>query len=77
VKWQIEPSNRAVRDFDRLSRDVQQRMLKRLEQLAEDPYVARLSGSLTNQGSLRKSYYRAARAGLSTYLKNRLFVLEN
>jgi len=55
VKYRIELSHRATRDLDRLSRDVQQRMMRRLEQLAQDPHDARLSAPLTNQGGLRKS----------------------
>jgi mRNA-degrading endonuclease RelE of RelBE toxin-antitoxin system len=34
VKYRVELSPRAMRDFDRLGRDVQQRMIRRLEQLA-------------------------------------------
>jgi mRNA interferase RelE/StbE len=55
VKYRAEFSDRAARDLDRLGCDVQQRMIRRLEQLAENPYDSRLSGPLTNQGSLRKS----------------------
>jgi mRNA-degrading endonuclease RelE of RelBE toxin-antitoxin system len=55
VKYRVELSDRAARDLDRLGRDVQERMMKRLEQLAQDPYSTRLSGPLTNQGGLRKS----------------------
>lgn len=55
MKLRIELSNRAARDLDRLGRDAQQRMIKRLEQLAEDPFDARLSGPLSGQGTLRKS----------------------
>jgi mRNA interferase RelE/StbE len=55
VKYRVELSDRAARDLDRLGRDVQERMMRRLEQLAQDPYDARLSGPLTNQGVLRKS----------------------
>jgi len=55
VKYRIELSNRASRDLDRLSRDVQERMIQRLEQIAEAPYDARLSGPLTNREGLRKS----------------------
>jgi mRNA interferase RelE/StbE len=55
VKYRVEVSRRATRDLDRLGGDVRERMLRRLEQLAEDPYQARLSGALTNHGSLRKS----------------------
>ena len=55
MRYRIELSHRAARDLDRLGRDVQERMIKRLEQLAQDPYHARLSTPLTNQGGLRKS----------------------
>jgi mRNA interferase RelE/StbE len=41
--------------LDRLNRDTQQRILKRLEHLAESPYEPRLSAQLTNEGGLRKS----------------------
>ncbi|HEV1286840.1 MAG TPA: type II toxin-antitoxin system RelE/ParE family toxin [Bryobacteraceae bacterium] len=55
MSYRAELSSRAARDLDRLGRDVQERMLRRLEQLAQDPYNLRLSGALTNQGGLRKS----------------------
>jgi mRNA interferase RelE/StbE len=55
VSYRAELSSRAARDLDRLGRDVQERMLRRLEQLAQDTYNLRLSGALTNQGGLRKS----------------------
>jgi mRNA interferase RelE/StbE len=55
VTYRIKLSSRAERDLDRLGRDTQERMMKRLEQLAEDPFDSRLSGPLTNQGGLRKS----------------------
>ena len=55
MNYRVELSHRATRDLDRLGRDVQSRMMKRLEQLAENPYETRLSGPLTNQGGLRKS----------------------
>jgi mRNA interferase RelE/StbE len=55
VRFRIDLSNRAARDLDRLGRDARERMLKRLEQLAEDPYEPRMSAQLTNQGDLRKS----------------------
>jgi mRNA interferase RelE/StbE len=55
VKYTIELSSRAARDLDRLGRDVQERMMRRLEQLSKEPYDARLSGPLTNRGHLRKS----------------------
>jgi mRNA interferase RelE/StbE len=55
VTYRVELSGRATRDIDRLGRDVQERMMKRLEQLAENPYNPRLSVPLTNQASLRRS----------------------
>ena len=55
MRYQVRLSGRAVKDLDRLNRDVQQRMLKRLDQLAEDPHDARLSSPLMNQGGMRKS----------------------
>ena len=55
MSYRIELSHRAARDLDRLGRDVQRRMVKRLDQLAQDPQDARLSGPLTHQGVLRKS----------------------
>ena len=55
MKYQVRLSGRATKDLDRLNRDVLQRMLKRLEQLAEDPHIVRLSSPLTNQGGMRKS----------------------
>jgi mRNA interferase RelE/StbE len=55
VKFRIELSTRAGRDLDRLGRDTQERMMRRLEQIAEDPFDGRLSAPLTNQGGLRKS----------------------
>jgi mRNA-degrading endonuclease RelE of RelBE toxin-antitoxin system len=55
VKFRLDLSNRATRDLDRLGRDVHARMIKRLEDLAEEPYAARLSAPLTHRGTLRKS----------------------
>ena len=55
MSYRVELSHRAARELDRLGRDVQERMMKRLEQIAQNPQDARLSGPLTNQGSLRKS----------------------
>jgi mRNA interferase RelE/StbE len=55
VIFRVELSSRSARDLDRLGRDVQERMMKRLDQLAQDPHDARLSAPFTNQGGLRKS----------------------
>ena len=55
MKLRVALSNRAARDLDRLGRDVQTRMLERLELLAQDPYAPRLSAPLTSKGDLRKS----------------------
>jgi mRNA interferase RelE/StbE len=55
VRYRIELSNRAVRDLDRLGRDVQERMTKRMERLAQNPYKARVSVPLAGYDGLRKS----------------------
>ncbi len=55
MNLRVDLSNRAASDLDRLGRDAPERMMKRLEQLAEDPHDARLSAPLTNKGGLRKS----------------------
>ena len=55
MTYEVRLSNRAAKDLDRLDRGAQQRILNRLEQLAEAPGDPRLSSFLTNQGGLRKS----------------------
>jgi mRNA interferase RelE/StbE len=55
VKYEIRLSHRAARDLDRLDKPTQKRMLRRLEQLAEDPYDPRISAPLSGVGNLRKS----------------------
>ena len=55
MSFQVRLSRRAAKDLDRLNRNTQQRILKRLEDLAESPYEPRFSAQLTNQGGLRKS----------------------
>jgi mRNA interferase RelE/StbE len=55
VKYEIRLSHRAARDLDRLDKPTQKRMLRRLEQLAEDPYGPRISAPLSGVGNLRKS----------------------
>jgi mRNA interferase RelE/StbE len=55
VSFQVRLSRRATKDLDRLNRNTQQRILQRLEYLAESPYEPRFSAQLTNQGGLRKS----------------------
>lgn len=53
--YQIRFADHAAKDLDRLDRDMRQRVAKRLEQLAKDPFDARLSSALTNKAGLRKS----------------------
>jgi mRNA interferase RelE/StbE len=53
VRYQVRLSDRAAKDLDKLNRDTQQRILRRLDQLAENPLDPRLSGALTNT-DLRK-----------------------
>ena len=55
MNYQIRLSNRAAKDLDRLDRGIRERILNRLDQLAEAPRDSRLSSLLTNQGGLRKS----------------------
>jgi len=38
VKYEIRLSRRAERDLDRLDKPTQKRIVRRLEQLADDPY---------------------------------------
>lgn len=55
MKYEVRLSNRAAKDLDRLDRETQQRMVKRLEQIGEAPHNPRFSSMLTNQGGLRRS----------------------
>lgn len=55
MKYEIRLSRRGARDLDRLDKPTQKRMMRRLEQLAEDPYDPRISAPLSGAGNLRKS----------------------
>jgi mRNA interferase RelE/StbE len=55
VKCEIRLSHRAARDLDRLDKPTQSRIVRRLAQLAEDPYDPRISAPLSGAGKLRKS----------------------
>jgi mRNA interferase RelE/StbE len=55
MSYEIRLSHRAQRDLDRLDKPTQKRIVRRLEQLAEDPYDPRLSAPLSGVGNLRKS----------------------
>ena len=55
MRYQIRLSGRAAKDLDRLNRNTQQRVVRRLEQLADAPLDPRLSSPLKNAGGLRKS----------------------
>jgi mRNA interferase RelE/StbE len=55
MRYEIRLSHRAERDLDRLDKPTQKRIVRRLEQLAEDPYDPRLSAPLSGVGNLRKS----------------------
>ncbi len=55
MKYEIRLSHRAERDLDRLDKPTQKRILRRLEQLAQDPYDPRISAPLKGAGDLRKS----------------------
>ena len=54
MRFSVRLSDRAAKDLDRLNRDIQQRMLRRFEQLSDAPFDSRLSGPLKNT-TLRKS----------------------
>jgi mRNA interferase RelE/StbE len=55
MRYEIRLSHRAQRDLDRLDKPTQKRIVRRLEQLAEDPHDPRLSAPLSGAGNLRKS----------------------
>jgi mRNA interferase RelE/StbE len=55
VRYRVRLSERAAKDLDRLNRDTQQRVLQRLEQLAQAPFDPRFSIQLKNAGGLRRS----------------------
>ena len=55
MNYEVRLSNRAAKDLDKLNRDTQKRMVRRLEAIGEAPLDGRLSEPLTNQGGLRKS----------------------
>jgi mRNA interferase RelE/StbE len=55
VRYQVRLSNRAAKDLDRLNRQTQERVVKRLEQIGEAPQDPRFSSVLTGKGGLRKS----------------------
>ena len=55
MKYEVRLSDRAAKDLDRLNRKTQQRILSRLEQIAEARYDPRFSSALSHQGNLRKS----------------------
>jgi mRNA interferase RelE/StbE len=55
VKYQVRLTDRAAKDLDRLNPDTQQRVLHRLDQLAETPFDPHLSIPLKNAGGLRRS----------------------
>ena len=55
MTYEVLLSHRAAKDLDRLNRETQQRMVRRLEQIGEAPHDMRFSNMLTNQGGLRRS----------------------
>jgi mRNA interferase RelE/StbE len=55
VRYRVVLSDRAAKDLDKLNRDTQQRILRRLEQLSAAPFDPRFSAPLKNAGELRKS----------------------
>jgi len=67
VSFRILLSDRAARDLDALNRDTQQRIVKRLEQIGEDPLSLRFSIQLKNAGGLRRSRVGGWRIIYSVY----------
>jgi mRNA interferase RelE/StbE len=55
VKYEISLSLRAQKDLDGLGRDARERMLQRMDGIAEAPHDPRLSAPLKGKGKLRKS----------------------
>ena len=55
MRYQVRLSDRAAKDLDRLNRQTQERMVKRLEQIGDAPQDPRFSSMLTGQGRLRRS----------------------
>ena len=55
MRYPVVLSNRAAKDLDRLNRNTQQRVVRRLQELADAPFDPRLSSPLTSAGGLRKS----------------------
>ena len=55
MKYEVRLSHRAERDLDRLDSPTRQRVIRRLEQLAENPYDSRISAPLSGTAGLRKS----------------------
>jgi mRNA-degrading endonuclease RelE of RelBE toxin-antitoxin system len=55
VRHRVRLSGRAAKDLDRLGRDTQQRIVRRLDQLAEAPFDSHLSIPLKNADGLRRS----------------------
>jgi mRNA-degrading endonuclease RelE of RelBE toxin-antitoxin system len=49
VRYQVRLSDRAAKDLDRLNRQTQERMVKRLEQIGDAPQDPRFSSMLTGQ----------------------------
>jgi len=55
LKYEIRLSRRAERDLDRVDQPTRRRSVRRMEQLAEDPFALHLSAPLTGAENLRKS----------------------
>jgi len=55
VSYEVRLSHRAAKDLDALNRDTGERVLRRLDELADSRHDARISSLLTNLGGLRKS----------------------
>ncbi len=72
MRYEVRLSDRAAKDLDRLNRKTQQRLLSRLEQIAEAPRDPRFSSTLSHKGGLRKSRVGGWRIILSLDDENRI-----
>jgi hypothetical protein len=64
VRYEIRLSRRAERELDRLDKPTQKRMVRRLEQPAEDPVRSALVGAVERRGKSAE----VARGGVADYL---------
>jgi mRNA interferase RelE/StbE len=72
MRSEIRLSHRAQRDLDRLDKPTQKRIIRGLQQLAEDLSEPRFSSPLSGAGNLRKSRVGAWRIIYQTIEETRI-----